>query len=321
MKFQKQTYQKIFIISLISLLSLSACTIKQHTSKKKDGAPKFNHINLLKVPDAVPKSEPLSRYGNRFGKNGNSNTYVALKKRYRVLSTSRGYKARGIASWYGTQFHGRRTSNGERYNMFAMTAAHPTLPLPTYAKVTNLENGKSVIVKINDRGPFHKNRLIDLSYVAAAKLGLLKKGIARVEVESIDPRDHGKDRLKVPALAVNQKSVKKSSVPTKIATLSPILASSPPKSSLPNPPLIPSSKPKIYLQLGKFDYRGKAEVLITKIKKISSIPTYIYQHGTHHAPIFRVRIGPLPNEEEAIKLTQKMTQARLPTPIVIKEHS
>jgi len=152
--------------------------------------PKHIPRNLMKTPDAVPKVEPLSHRGNRFGKNGKKNTYVALKKRYRVMPTSKGYRARGLASWYGTQFHGRTTSNGERYNMFAMTAAHPTLPLPTYAKVTNLENGKSVVVKINDRGPFHANRLIDLSYVAAAKLGVLGRGTARVEVESI-PRDHG----------------------------------------------------------------------------------------------------------------------------------
>lgn len=180
---------KILVIAAISAaLALSGCSVSRTSKRKKDGPPKHIPANLHKIPDAVPKVEPLSRYGNRFG---NSNTYVALRKRYRVMPTSRGYKARGTASWYGTQFHGRKTSNGERYNMFAMTAAHTTLPLPTYARVTNLENGKSVIVKINDRGPFHGNRLIDLSYVAAAKLGILGRGTGRVEVESIDPRDHG----------------------------------------------------------------------------------------------------------------------------------
>ena len=180
---------KIVSLLLISaLLLLSGCATTKRT--KRDGPPKHIPPNLLKTPDAVPKIEPLSRYGNRFGKNGHSNSYVALNKRYHVLPTSRGYKARGMASWYGTQFHGRKTSSGEPYNMFAMTAAHPTLPLPTYAKVTNLLNGKSVVVKITDRGPFHPNRLIDLSYVAAAKLGILGRGTGYVEVVSVDPRDH-----------------------------------------------------------------------------------------------------------------------------------
>lgn len=180
--------KKLILTLIIITITLSGCSTRV---KKKDGPPKHIPPHLLRTPDAVPRVEPLSRCGNRFGKNGKTNTYVALRKRYRVMPTSRGYRARGHASWYGTQFHGRKTSNGERYNMFAMTAAHPTLPLPTYAKVTNLENGKSVIVKINDRGPFHGNRLIDLSYVAAAKLGVLGRGTAKVEVESIDPRDHG----------------------------------------------------------------------------------------------------------------------------------
>ncbi len=182
--------KKILLGFICTAIFLSGCSTS-HKKKKKDGPPKHIPANLHKTPDAVPKVEPLSRYGNRFGKNGKSNTYVALRKRYKVMATSKGYRARGLASWYGTQFHGRKTSNGERYDMFAMTAAHPTLPLPCYAKVTNLENGKSVIVKINDRGPFHHNRIIDLSYVAAAKLGVLGRGTARVEVESIDPRDHG----------------------------------------------------------------------------------------------------------------------------------
>lgn len=188
--------RQILFIFIITTLVLSGCSTRSASKHKKDGPPKHIPANLLKTPDAIPKIEPLSRYGNRFGKHGKSNTYVALRKRYRVMTTSRGYRARGLASWYGTQFHGRRTSNGERYDMFAMTAAHPTLPLPTYVKVTNLENGKTIVVKINDRGPFHQGRLIDLSYVAAAKLGVLTRGTAHVEVESIDPRDHSSRTLK-----------------------------------------------------------------------------------------------------------------------------
>lgn len=170
------------------IIGCSKSSIKSSPySSQQDSAPKHIPAHLDRVPDQVPKVEPLSRYGNRFK---NSNSYVALKRRYSVMPTSKGYRAQGQASWYGTKFQGRRTSSGEPYDMFSMTAAHRTLPLPTYARVTNVDNGKSVIVKVNDRGPFHNNRLIDLSYVAAHKLGILGKGTGRVTVESVDPRDH-----------------------------------------------------------------------------------------------------------------------------------
>ncbi len=187
---------KFLLIGIMAVaFSLSGCSIKRPTQKKKDGPPKYIPANLHRTPNAVPKIEPLSRYGNRF-KKGTTNSYTVFGKRYHVMPTSRGYKARGTASWYGTQFHGRKTSNGEKYDMFAMTGAHRSLPLPTYARVTNLHNGKSIIIKFNDRGPFHGDRLIDLSYVAATKLGILGNGTARVEVESIDPRDHYQDKRK-----------------------------------------------------------------------------------------------------------------------------
>ena len=132
------------------------------------------------TPDMVPKVEPRSRYGNPA-------SYVVFGKRYHTKDDSHGHVERGLASWYGPGFHGRRTSSGERYDMYAMTAAHKTLPLPTYAQVTNLENGRSAVVRINDRGPFHGPRVIDLSRAAAAKLGVLAKGTAQVEVKALDP--------------------------------------------------------------------------------------------------------------------------------------
>lgn len=130
------------------------------------------------IPDAVPRPEALARYGNR-------SPYVVLGKTYTVLPSAEGYRERGIASWYGRKFHGRRTSSGELYDMHKATAAHKSLPLPTYAEVTNLDNGRKVIVKINDRGPFHDQRLIDLSYGAAVRLGMEHAGTARVEVRAI----------------------------------------------------------------------------------------------------------------------------------------
>ena len=133
------------------------------------------------IPDAVPKVEPKSKYGN-------PESYVVFGKRYHTKSSSHGYVAKGVASWYGPNFHGRKTSSGEPYDMYAMTAAHKTLPLPTYARVTNVRNGRSAVVKINDRGPFHGDRIIDLSYSAARKLGVVAKGTAMVEVKAIDPK-------------------------------------------------------------------------------------------------------------------------------------
>lgn len=132
------------------------------------------------VPDAVPRAEPRSAHGN-------PPFYGVLGRRYFVLATADGYLERGVASWYGPTFHGGNTSSGEPYDMFGMTAAHKTLPLPTYARVTNLRNGRSVVVRINDRGPFVANRLIDLSYTAAAKLDMVRDGTTLVEVRALTP--------------------------------------------------------------------------------------------------------------------------------------
>ncbi|MEJ8566940.1 septal ring lytic transglycosylase RlpA family protein [Elongatibacter sediminis] len=136
-------------------------------------------LSAADVVDAVPRQEPRARYGNH-------SPYEVFGRKYYVMPTADGYVERGIASWYGTKFHGRRTSSGEPYDMHLATAAHKTLPLPTYAEVTNLENGRRVVVKINDRGPFKDDRIIDLSYGAALRLGMTGKGTARVEVRAID---------------------------------------------------------------------------------------------------------------------------------------
>lgn len=136
------------------------------------------------IPAVVPRDEPKSRYGN-------PDSYVVAGRRYHVRDSAAGYVAEGLASWYGRKFHGRRTSSGEAYNMYRLSAAHRTLPLPTYARVTNLENGRSVVLKINDRGPFHGDRLIDLSYAAATRLGVVASGTARVRVRALTPDSGG----------------------------------------------------------------------------------------------------------------------------------
>jgi rare lipoprotein A len=148
---------------------------------KDDGPGEKPPPNLAEIPDAVPKAEPPHRYANR--------PYQVFGKDYTPIGAQQPYRERGTASWYGKKFHGQKTSSGEVYDMYAMSAAHRTLPIPSYARVTNIANGKSVVVRINDRGPFHSNRIIDLSYAAAYKLGYIQAGSATVDVEGIDARD------------------------------------------------------------------------------------------------------------------------------------
>jgi rare lipoprotein A len=169
---------RIFL-ALLMLVMAGACGMLE----ERDRAPRKPR-DVSNVPDAVPKPEPLSRYGNPA-------VYEVNGRRYAILKTSAGYREQGIASWYGEKFHGRRTSSGEIYDMYRMTAAHRSLPLPSYVRVTNLENKRSVVVRVNDRGPFHENRVIDLSYAAAKKLGIAAKGTGFVYLQAIDPRTGG----------------------------------------------------------------------------------------------------------------------------------
>jgi rare lipoprotein A len=151
-------------------------------SVTKDGPPPYN-VDVSKIPNAQPKVEKLSQYGNM-------PVYRVNGKKYYVMNSSKNYEAEGMASWYGTKFHKHNTSSGEKYDMLSMTAAHRTLPLPTYLEVTNKENGHTVIVKVNDRGPFADNRLLDLSYAAAKKLGMIGHGTAYVKIKAIDPTQY-----------------------------------------------------------------------------------------------------------------------------------
>ncbi len=168
-------------------LALTACGGNKRSTSSGgyyggDGPP-LRAVDLDKIPDAVPKREPRSRYGN-------SPYKICIEnhcKRYTPMKSAKGFQQKGIASWYGRKFHGRRTSSGETYDMFRMTAAHPTLPLPTWVRVTNLDTNKRVVVKVNDRGPFLHGRIIDLSYAAAHKLGIARKGTGRVGIKAITP--------------------------------------------------------------------------------------------------------------------------------------
>ncbi|MDX1595157.1 MAG: septal ring lytic transglycosylase RlpA family protein [Gammaproteobacteria bacterium] len=163
---------------LLLAAGLAACS----SGSVRDGGPATSPVDISKIPDAVPRYEPRTRAGN-------PPSYRINGRTYRVLSDSAGYRERGVASWYGTKFHGRSTSNGEPYDMYGMSAAHKTLPIPSYVRVTNLLNKRTVVVRVNDRGPFVDDRVIDLSYAAAAKLDMLTIGTAPVEVIAVGPGD------------------------------------------------------------------------------------------------------------------------------------
>ncbi len=153
------------LIALLFFLTSGCSAGSPLNNQNKDSAPAHVPINISSISDAVPKYEKRTRAGN-------PPEYKVFGKQYKVLAKSKGYQKRGVASWYGVKFHGRKTSNGEVYDMYGMTAAHKTLPIPSYVRVTNLKNKKTIVVRVNDRGPFHENRVIDLSYTAAVKLGI-----------------------------------------------------------------------------------------------------------------------------------------------------
>jgi len=231
-----------------------------------DGAP-ARQLDPARIADAVPRAEPRS-------KRGNPASYVVMGQRYHTLASSHGYVERGIASWYGTKFHGRTTSSGEPYDMYAMTAAHKSLPLPTYVQVTNLRNGRSAVVKVNDRGPFHDNRLIDLSYAAATKLGILAQGTGLVEVRAIDP---GAPLRQVSLPAGN--------------------------SSMTTRPTPPALEPGLFIQVGAFSSRLNADRLQQRLASALGERIRIQQADHQGQAIFRVQIGPLASVDQVDNLT------------------
>jgi rare lipoprotein A len=268
-------FTRLLSLSLLASLALTACSFTRY----RDGGPRAE-INVARIPNAVPHIEPRST-------NGNPDSYTVLGRTYHVLHSSRGYVARGIASWYGSKFHGHTTSNGEIYSMYKMTAAHKTLPIPSYVQVTNLQNGRKVIVRINDRGPFHPNRIIDLSYVAAKKLGIASNGTGLVEVRSIDPRNWRPERF--------------APTPVKRAYRAPV-----------------TSDNTLYIQAGAFASRYNAEQLKKKLDVLLPRQTVQLAYLASDK-LYRVRIGPLPNVDVADKVAQTISNNGYPEPHVVIE--
>jgi rare lipoprotein A len=246
---------KWIAISSIYLSLISCSSVTQQADRAPTSPPDVSNI-----PNAIPKDEPRSKYGNPA-------SYDVLGKRYFTLTSSQGYQEKGVASWYGTKFHGQRTSSGETYDMYAMTAAHKTLPLPSYVEVINLSNGRKVIVKVNDRGPFHDNRLIDLSFSAAKKLGIIGHGTGMVEVRAISS---GK-------------------VPMNVVT------------NVQQKPVI-DAQAVMYLQVGAFSTSINAQQFKSKVQSKIGDEVIVTSDGK----LYRVRIGPLDNVEEGDSLASRL---------------
>lgn len=264
---------------LAAVLFMDAGCVSLKPSGEKDGPPDFPR-SVKNIPNAIPKVEAKSKYGN-------PSFYSVNGRRFDVLDDSQGFTEIGMASWYGKKFHGKRTSSGEPYNMYAMTAAHRSLPIPTYVKVTNLRNKKSVIVKVNDRGPFKDDRIIDLSYAAAHKIGVYQNGTAKVHISAIDPASW--DQAKNEPLQTKNKHIakgkgKKTGKEVAIAS---------------------ASNSQFYLQLGAFKKRSLAEDFVSKANELQTLnkslhpySLQIHEQGSTTAK-YKVRLGPFPNYKAA----------------------
>lgn len=237
---------------------------------EKDFGPS-EEIDLSHVPDAVPRYETRTSAGNK-------NPYTVLGKTYHLIKDESSYRERGLASWYGKKFNGHNTSNGERYDMYAMTGAHKTLPIPSYVRVTNLDNGKSVVVRINDRGPFHQGRIIDLSYAAAQRIGILQKGTGRVEVEIALPGD----AAPIPRRADG-------TTPKHIE---------------------PALPPGTYLQLGAFSQKESAQQFAASVGTKLTYPVTI-QSATQPKQVHRVRVGPFKDAKSLQDARNQLTRIKI----------
>jgi rare lipoprotein A len=294
----------LIVLSLLFLTSLAACSSSPPRSAPdagsaaaarapikgggyyKDDGPGENPPDLDRIPDAQPRAERLNRFAN--------NPYQAFGKDYLPMRVGMAYRERGVASWYGRRYHGQKTSSGETYDMYAMTAAHPTLPIPSYARVTNVANGRTVVVRVNDRGPFHSDRLIDLSYVAAYKLGYVQAGSALVEVESVtaDSTPLVTAAVQVPAPAPESASAQAAPLP------------------------VSTEAGGVFLQLGAFSVRDNAELFRAKIYKELAWLTDPMQVNAQGG-IFRLQLGPYRTQEDARQMAERIRTELNLQPVVL----
>lgn len=284
----------------------------------KDGAPWWD-VDVSRIPDATPTlhTGPYK-----------ANPYTVLGKTYFPLQESKTYVQSGTASWYGTKFHGQNTANGEVYDLYGMSAAHKTLPLPSYVRVTNLDNNKSVILRVNDRGPFYSDRIIDLSYAAAKKLGYAETGTARVKVEGIDPQTWWAAKGRPAPLMLNEPQVAQNSAPVITASAGTVEQWTPPPqqhaaAAVPvqldakKNASVPASGQ--YLQVGAFANPDAAELLRSKLSGMVSAPVFISSIVRNQQTLHRVRLGPIGSPGEIAQVQNSVRLANLGSPSVVTE--
>ena len=253
------------------MMVITGCANKSRYAIEHDLGPSGD-FDASGVPDAQPVWEPLSRQGNK-------SSYVVRGVKYKLANIEKGFQEEGIASWYGLKFHGELTSNGEIYNMYSMSAAHKRLPIPSYVKVTNLENNKQVVVRVNDRGPFHKGRIIDLSYAAATKLDYADKGTARVKIELINAQHPQSGKV----------------------------------------PPYNTDKIAYFVQVAAFSSKQSAERLKNQLIAINdAFDVYVAADESGFNPIHRVRLGPFENETEAESLRRELKDKGFHNAILIQ---
>jgi rare lipoprotein A len=286
-----------WIMAVATLALLNGCVTHMRPSSTtvviKDGGPDED-VDVTHLLDAVPREELIRNAGNK-------TPYTVLGKTYHVNFNNEGFAETGYASWYGKKFHGNKTSNGETYDMFAMTAAHKTLAIPAYVRVTNLENGLSAVVRVNDRGPFHDGRIIDLSYAAAKKLDFHNKGTAKVHIEVIAPT--------APAPT------------TQLASVAPVsaaagAASAPAASVISTAPVVVADTPMTYLQLGAFSKPESATALVDKAAAATGARVQVRQEPARS--LYKVVIGPILDNFELLNLRQKLADAQFPEPHLVE---
>jgi rare lipoprotein A len=287
------------MVLALSIAVLAACsTPKRSVYYQDDGPPDRVPADIASIPDATPRIEPINAR--------NSRPYTALGRSYTPLAGDVPFRQRGLASWYGKQFHGNRTASGEIYDMFAMTAAHPTLPLPSYVRVTHVRNGRSVIVRVNDRGPFKHDRVIDLSYAAAAKLGIAGPGTGEVELERITSAQIASGEWRRGATATAR------AAESPAAAVSPLAAASAPAAAV---PISASSGggSNWSVQLGAFSQQANAEAFAARASALLGLVDAAELPAAQRAPriesdqgLYRVLVGTLPDRPTALDLALQL---------------
>ncbi len=270
------------------LVGLSGCQNGDAFARLKDSGPSHD-VDVSQLADAVPRVDPITIAGNK-------NPYTVNGVTYQLMPAAKGYSEEGMASWYGNKFHGRKTSNGEIYSMYGMTAAHKTLPIPAYVRVTNLANGRQIIVRVNDRGPFHGGRIIDLSYAGAKKLGYAKTGTARVRVEVIDPAKFQANSVSLPSVSAQLDKPERLQ-PLPVATKK------------------PSAQP--FLQVGVYSSINSARQLQAQLAAITAFPVTVRRFGEVASPVFKVWIGPIVDQSQLVALRERLVEQGRYKPFVV----